>query len=61
MPKTMWIQVGDLRGLYAAVMLDAPTPDTIKDIRDIIAAALDHFHILADLPYQPIVCQIAAY
>jgi len=59
--KAMRVQVGGLRGVHAVVMPDAPIPDTIEDIHGIIAAALDHFHSLADLPYQPIIRQIAAY
>lgn len=59
--KAMRVQVGGLRGLYAVVMPAASVPETIADIHGIIEAALDHFHTLADLPYQPIIRQIAAY
>ncbi|WP_089723747.1 hypothetical protein [Candidatus Thiosymbion oneisti] len=59
--KAMRVQVGGLRGLHAVAMPDAPIPDTIEDIHGIIEAALDHFHTLAALPYQPIIRQIAAY
>jgi len=59
--KAMRVQVGGLRGLHAVVMPDAPVPETIEDIHGIIEAALDRFHALAALPYQPIIQQIAAY
>jgi len=59
--KAMRVQVGGLRGLHAVVKPDEPIPETIEDIHGIIAAALDQFHTLAALPYQPIIRQIAAY
>jgi len=52
---------GGLRGLHAVALPDAPIPDTIEDIHGVIEAALDRFHTLAALPYQPIVRRIAAY
>jgi len=59
--KAMRVQVGGLRGLHAVAMPDEPVPETIEDIHGIIEAALDRFHTLFALPYQPIIRQIAAY
>ncbi len=59
--KAMRVQVGGLRGLHAVIKPDAPVPGTIEDIDGIIEAALDRYHTLAALPYQPIIRRIAAY
>jgi len=59
--KAMRVQVGGLRGLHAVALPDAPIPDTIEDIHGVIEAALNRFHTLAALPYQPIIHRIAAY
>jgi len=59
--KAMQVQVGGLRGLHAAVWPDAPVPGIIEDIHGLIEAALERFHALTALPYQPIIRQIAAY
>jgi len=59
--KAMRVQVGGLRGLHAVALPDAPIPDTIEDIHGVIEAALNRFHTLAALPYQPIIRRIAAY
>ena len=59
--KAMRVQVGGLRGLHAALEPDKPVPTKIADIYAIVAAALDRFGRLADIPFQAVVQQIAAY
>lgn len=59
--KAMRIQVGGLRGLAAVISPEAPVPNQIDDIHGVVAAAQDRFGSFADLPFQPIIQQIAAY
>lgn len=59
--KAMRIQVGGLRGLHAVVKPDEPIPAKIEDIDRIVALACKRFGRLRDLPFQPIIQQIAAY
>lgn len=59
--KAMRIQVGGLRGLHAVTAPDEPVPTKIEDIHGIVEAARERFGALADLPFQPIIQQIAAY
>lgn len=59
--KAMRIQVGGLRGLHAVVAPEEPIPEKIVDIHGIVEAARERFGALADLPFQPIIQQIAAF
>jgi len=59
--KAMRIQVGGLRGLAAVVAPEAPVPEQIDDVYDIVAAAQARFGSFDDLPFQSIIQQIAAY
>jgi len=59
--KSMRMQVGALRGLHVVVTPGVPIPAAIEDIHGIIDAVLARFGTLADLPFQPIIQQIAAY
>ena len=59
--KAMRIQVGGLRGIEAALNPDQPVPARIADVRRTIETAIARYGSLADLPFQEIVKQIAAY
>lgn len=59
--KVMRVQVGGLRGLFAVLSPDEPVPDKIQDISRLIDTAVARFGALEDLPFQPIIQQIAAY
>jgi hypothetical protein len=59
--KAMRVQVGGLRGLQAALAPSHPIPSRIEDVHAIIEAAQERFGDLADVPFQPIIQQIAAY
>ncbi len=59
--KAMRVQVGGLRGLHAVVAPGEPIPAKIDDIYAIVETAREQFGRLRDLPYQPIIQQIAAY
>lgn len=59
--KAMRVQVGGLRGLRAAMAPNEPVPAHIEDIHAIVEAARERFGKIANLPFQPIIQQIAAY
>jgi hypothetical protein len=59
--KAMRVQVGGLRGLQATLAPGHPIPSRIEDVHAIIEAAQERFGDLADVPFQPIIQQIAAY
>jgi hypothetical protein len=59
--KAMRIQVGGLRGLHAVLAPDDPVPAKIEDINGLVEAACERFGRLGNLPFQPIIQQIAAY
>jgi hypothetical protein len=59
--KAMRIQIGGLRGLHAALVPDEPASRKIEDIYRLIELAVARFGDLANLPFQPIIQQIAAY
>jgi hypothetical protein len=59
--KAMRVQIGGLRGLHAVLAPDEPVPAKIEDIDGILESACARFGRLRDLPFQPIVQQIAAY
>jgi hypothetical protein len=59
--KAMRVQVGGLRGLHAVVAPREPIPVKIEDISGIVAMACEQFGRLGNLPFQPIIQQIAAY
>jgi hypothetical protein len=59
--KAMRVQVGGLRGLQVVLAPNEPVPAHIDDIHGIVKAARQRFGDLADLPFQPIIQQIAAY
>ena len=59
--KAMRVQVGGLRGLRAAIAPEVPVPTRIDDIHAVIETARERFGDISDLPFQPIIQQIAAY
>jgi hypothetical protein len=59
--KAMRVQVGGLRGLHAALAPEEPVPSKIADVHAIVEAALRRFGDLANIPFQPVIQQIAAY
>jgi hypothetical protein len=59
--KAMRVQVGGLRGLKAAIAPKEPVPTHIEDIHALIEAARERFGDIANLPFQPIIQQVAAY
>lgn len=61
--KAMRVQVGGLRGVRAALADDAAAEQQapIDDVDALLSQAAEHFGGLAELPYQRIVQQIAAY
>ncbi|MEN8178793.1 MAG: hypothetical protein ABFS39_09245 [Pseudomonadota bacterium] len=59
--KAMRLQVGGLCGLFKALHEDQPIPDTIDDVFSLINQARDDFDGLDNLPYQPLIQQVAAY
>lgn len=59
--KAMRIQIGGLRGLHAVVAPHQPIPAKIEDVSGIVTMACERFGRLRDLPFQPIIQQIAAY
>ncbi len=59
--KAMRVQVGGLRGLAAALEPEDPVPAKIDDIRGVVRAATERFGSFAQLPFQVIIQQIAAY
>lgn len=59
--KAMRVQVGGLRGLHAALLPDEPVPTKIEDIFELIDDAIGRFGELGNLPFQPVIQQIAAY
>ncbi len=59
--KAMRIQVGGLRGVQAALALETDDRRPIEDVDALLRAAIERFGSLADLPYQGIIQQIAAY
>ena len=63
--KAMRIQVGGLRGVWAALhgtgQPGNDTPGRIDDVDALLHAAVARFGALAELPYQQIIQQLAAY
>lgn len=59
--KAMRLQVGGLRGLFAALNPDLPTPECIEDIYQLIKQAQRHFGSLDALPFQIMIQQVSAY
>jgi len=59
--KAMRIQVGGLRGLHAALSPDEPVPAKIPDIFGLVEEAVERFGELGNLPFQPVIQQIAAF
>jgi hypothetical protein len=59
--KAMQVQVGGLRGLHAALNPEEPIPTNIVDIHGVIEDARARFGDTANLPFQPIIQQIAAF
>ncbi len=59
--KAMRLQVGGLRGLYAALHEDQTIPETIEDVFDLINLARKEYQGLENLPFQPLIQQVAAY
>lgn len=60
--KAIRIQIGGLRGLYAAVHSDEEAASAkIDDIHGLIKHAVKTFERLEDLPFQEIIKQVAAY
>jgi hypothetical protein len=59
--KAMRIQVGGLRGLHAALAPDEPVPAKIEDVHALLDAVVERFGSLEQVPFQPVIQQIAAY
>jgi hypothetical protein len=59
--KAMRIQVGGLRGLHAALAPDEPVPAKIEDVHALLDAVVERFGSLQQVPFQPVIQQIAAY
>jgi hypothetical protein len=59
--QAMRLQVGGLRGLYAALYEDQPIPENIEDVFGLISQAKEAFDGLDKLPYQKLIQQVAAY
>jgi hypothetical protein len=59
--KAMRVQVGGLRGLYAAVWPDEPVPTVIPDVDAVVEAAVERFGGLDSVPLQAVIQQINAY
>ena len=59
--KAMRLQVGGLRGLFVVLHQDQTIPDTIDDVFGLISQARETFDGLDNLPYQPLIQQVAAY
>jgi hypothetical protein len=59
--KAMRLQVGGLRGLFTALHEEQPIPETIHDVFGLINLARREFNGLDNLPFQPLIQQVAAY
>ena len=59
--KAMRVQVGGLRGIHVALHPEVPAPAQIADIYGLLLQAVERFGTLADLPFQVVIQQIAAY
>jgi hypothetical protein len=59
--KAMRLQVGGLRGLYIALYEETPDPAGIDNIFNLINLAKEEFNGLANLPFQILIQQVAAY
>lgn len=59
--KAMRIQVGGMRGVYLAIHAGEPVPVQIGDVHDLLQQAAEQYGSLADLPFQEIIKQVAAY
>ena len=55
------VQMGGLRGLYAALYPDGSNPTMIANIFELVSDAKDRFGDFARLPFQVIIQHIAAY
>jgi len=59
--KAMRVQVGGLRGLFAALDPSAAIPTYIDDVNALVEAAVKRFGSLDALPFTSIVQKVAAY
>jgi len=59
--KAMRVQVGGLRGLQAALAPEQPVPARIADIDGLLSRAQTRFGDLAEVPFQAVIQQIAAF
>ncbi|MDJ0806875.1 MAG: hypothetical protein QNJ78_08580 [Gammaproteobacteria bacterium] len=59
--KAMRLQVGGLRGLYVVLHADQTIPESIEDVFGLISRAREEFEGLDNLPFQPLIQQVAAY
>jgi hypothetical protein len=59
--KAMRLQVGGLRGLFSALHPEAPIPESIEDIFELINQAKLRYGRLENLPYQTLIQQVSAY
>lgn len=59
--KAIRIQVGGLRGLYAALNPGQPVPARIEDVVDLVNRSIKHFGSLDKLPFSLVMQQISAY
>ena len=58
--KAMRIQIGGLRGLYAAVSKRKPPP-VITNIHNLVTQAIENFNDLDKLPFKEIIKEVAAF
>ncbi len=59
--KAVRLQVGGMRGLYTALHPDQQIPQPIPEVAELLQQALRRFGGWAQLPYEQIIPQIAAY
>lgn len=59
--KELKIQYGGLSGLQALISTGGTEGGKVADIHALVAAAIEHYGTLPDIPYQHIVKSISAY
>ncbi|MET0067875.1 MAG: hypothetical protein ABW076_16145 [Candidatus Thiodiazotropha sp.] len=59
--QAMRLQVGGLRGLYAALFPDTDTPPSIEDVHGLINQARETYGSIEGLPFQILIQHVSAY
>ncbi len=59
--QAMRLQVGGVRGLFSEIYPQEPIPEPVGDIFTLVNSAIEKFNSLDELPFQPIIQQVAAY